>query len=109
MSVRPNMSARDIGKAVRKPINIVRFLGCSAMVDARALGVCLHGAKNILAWTRDLFRDVDGAIDAAVSVSFTALSKSASTGWSSWLTEHCQFRSSTLCHHSSHSSQDLTW
>ena len=76
------MSARDIGNAVRKPINIVRFLGCSALVDARAVGVHSHGAKNILAWTGDLFRDVDGAIDAAVSVSFIASSKSASTGWS---------------------------
>lgn len=74
------MSARDIGNAVRKPINMVRFLGCSALVNVRAVGAHSHGARNILAWTWDLLRDVDGAIGAAVSVSFIALSKSASTG-----------------------------
>ena len=89
MSVRLNMSVRDIGKAVRKSINIVRFLGCSVLVDVRAVGVYLYGAKNILAWTGDLFRDVDGAIDAAVSVSFIAFSKSVSNDWSRWPTEYC--------------------
>ncbi len=108
MSVRPNMSARDIGNAVRKPINIVRFLRYSALNGERAVVAYSHGTRDILAWTWDLLRDVNGAIGAAVSVSFTALSKLASR-WSRWPTEHCQLPSSTLCHHSSHSSQDLTW
>ena len=108
MSVRPNMSARDIGNAVRKPINIVRFLGYSAPVDVKAVEAYSHGARDILAWAWDLLRNVDGAIGSAVSISFAVLSKFTSGG-SRWPTEHCQPPSSTLCHHSSHSSQDLTW
>ena len=102
------MSARDIGNAVRKPINIVKFLGYSATIDVKAVVAYSHGARDIPAWTWDLLRNVDGAIGAAVSISFAALSKLAS-GWSRWPTEHCQPPSSTLCHNSSHSSQDLAW
>ena len=102
------MSARDIGNAVRKPINIVRFLSYSAPVDVKAVVAYSHGSRDILAWIWDLLRDVDGAIGATVSISFAALSK-FSSGWGRWPTEHCQLPSSTLRHHSSHLSQDLTW
>ena len=74
MSVMPNIIARAIGKAVQKPMNMVRFLEDSARVVQNALVDNTHCQRDILPRLWDLFCNMDCTVRAAVGISCEAVS-----------------------------------
>ena len=69
-----NIIARAIGKAVQKPINMVRFLENLARVVQNTLVDNTHCQRDILPRLWDLFCNMDCTVRTAVGISCEAIS-----------------------------------
>ena len=68
ISVTPNISASDRGKAVRKPMQMVRFLAGQGLHPQYGRCSCLHDLWYILSRPGDLLCNVDSAVSATVGI-----------------------------------------